>query len=49
VLDIPGGFGKVSAEDTWITPNVDGMGWIVEDHKGATHHYEDNIEPLDSE
>lgn len=49
VLDIPGGFGKVSAEGTWITPSVDGMGWIVEDHKGATHHYEDNIEPLDSE
>lgn len=47
ILDIPGGFGKVSAEDSWVTPNVDGIGWKVEDHAGVKHYYDDNIEPSD--
>jgi lysine 2,3-aminomutase len=37
VLDIPGGFGKISLHNSRITQDDDG--YIVTDHKGLTHRY----------
>ncbi len=42
VLDIPGGFGKVSLEPAAVRPAEDG-GWTVRDRTGHTHRYADSL------
>lgn len=44
VLDLPGGFGKVSLEDA--SAAADGPGrWTVRDRTGRVHSYEDRVAP----
>lgn len=42
VLDLPGGFGKVSLEPAPATPTGDGA-WAVRDRTGRVHHYRDRL------
>lgn len=39
VLDIPGGFGKVPADDAWIAGPDEHGAWRVTDRRGAVHDY----------
>lgn len=43
VLDIPGGFGKVPVNRSYLEP--EGAGWRVSDHSGQAHDYDDPDQP----
>jgi lysine 2,3-aminomutase len=43
VLDIPGGFGKVSAETAWIEPEGEEGAYTVTDYRGGRHRYKDSL------
>ncbi len=40
VLDIPGGYGKVPLNDSYVTLMAEGH-YLIEDSHGQTHHYKD--------
>ncbi|MBN2751662.1 MAG: lysine 2,3-aminomutase, partial [Rhodospirillaceae bacterium] len=39
ILDIPGGYGKVWASDSFITPAPHGDGWTLRAPDGSCHNY----------
>lgn len=46
VLDLPGGFGKVSLEPAAAVPDEDGD-WTIRDRAGRMHRYADRLAPPD--
>jgi hypothetical protein len=42
MLDIPGGFGKVPAQEEHVSIDEAAGGWLARDRAGRTHAYRDD-------